>query len=684
MKKAEKHIDSKYGYIYSIEESYSSHYISNNRYVVYSVEYSVIDYWFYDNITDNYDLTLGKIYNYDLDRVVYDPELGYNSPKISAQGLNTLTDYELAKSNFRSYIETQNENGLQVNTMSTAYISYAALNEWKLNNQDESFLGISAEEIYQFEAGLSITEYYIVSYDPETGENSLEKVEFPLPPEPTSFWEALWDVVNEWYGKIASIGLIIGGIIVTCVAGPVVGGAMLGAGIELFNQCILEGKKLTEVNWLKVAVATAAGAIAGSGIGIGAAALIGGGLFALESVIEHADSLDSLDSWIEIGYDFLDGFQRSLAIGSVVANPVFCFVAGTGIATINGIKKIEDIRQGDLVASWNETTRQVEYKQVKQLFLNQSKELTHVTTSDGEEIVSTPTHPYYVVNKNYYVDAKNLRAGDILQTVNGKRVVVEQVQHEILEAPVKVYNFEVEDNHNYFVGNSANSGCGGFVLTHNICGTATAGQAVSGAGTVIDWGSIGTSIANGLGKLGQLGVAVGEISASIYFSNALAQTKAEARELTKKDDQKREVHHIVAQHALLATGSKAILNAAGLNVNIPENLVILNYEQHKHLHTNRYHARVFMDMLNACKRALNNLDINKDIKKLLDLINENVEPAAYRTIINVIKKEEYFKDYIDLLKKSYMEVLQREIIRTLNAIAIALLDGTYMIKGIII
>lgn len=57
---------------------------------------------------------------------------------------------------------------------------------------------------------------------------------------------------------------------------------------------------------------------------------------------------------------------------------------------------------------------------------------------------------------------------------------------------------------------------------------------------------------------------------------------------------------------------------------------------------------------------------------------------TYRTIINVIKKEEYFKDYIDLLKKSYMEVLQREIIRTLNAIAIALLDGTYMIKGIII
>ncbi len=56
---------------------------------------------------------------------------------------------------------------------------------------------------------------------------------------------------------------------------------------------------------------------------------------------------------------------------------------------------------------------------------------------------------------------------------------------------------------------------------------------------------------------------------------------------------------------------EAILNAAGLNVNIPENLVILNYEQHKHLHTNRYHARVFMDMLRACLRVLDNSNVER-------------------------------------------------------------------------
>lgn len=52
----------------------------------------------------------------------------------------------------------------------------------------------------------------------------------------------------------------------------------------------------------------------------------------------------------------------------------------------------------------------------------------------------------------------------ILVLSNGEHVVVEAVQHEILESPVKVYNFEVEDFHTYFVGDSG-------VLVHNDCAT---------------------------------------------------------------------------------------------------------------------------------------------------------------------------------------------------------------------
>ena len=80
-----------------------------------------------------------------------------------------------------------------------------------------------------------------------------------------------------------------------------------------------------------------------------------------------------------------------------------------------------------------------------------------------KEAITAPTHPFYVP-KLGWTSAIKLRAGDILVLSNGEYVVVEAVQHEILESPIKVYNFEVEDFHTYFVGESS-------VLVHNRCGS---------------------------------------------------------------------------------------------------------------------------------------------------------------------------------------------------------------------
>ena len=46
--------------------------------------------------------------------------------------------------------------------------------------------------------------------------------------------------------------------------------------------------------------------------------------------------------------------------------------------------------------------------------------------------------------------------------LNGEKVVLELVQHEILETPVTTYNFEVADFHTYYVGDAT-------VLAHNRC-----------------------------------------------------------------------------------------------------------------------------------------------------------------------------------------------------------------------
>lgn len=88
-------------------------------------------------------------------------------------------------------------------------------------------------------------------------------------------------------------------------------------------------------------------------------------------------------------------------------------------------------------------------------------ELVHIGVN-GETISATPTHPFYV-DKLGWTLARSLRAGDVLVLSNGELVTVEWVQHEILESPIKVYNFEVEEFHTYFVGENG-------IFVHNGCG----------------------------------------------------------------------------------------------------------------------------------------------------------------------------------------------------------------------
>lgn len=103
---------------------------------------------------------------------------------------------------------------------------------------------------------------------------------------------------------------------------------------------------------------------------------------------------------------------------------------------------------------------------------------------NGEEIIATPKHPFYCPTKGW-TDAVQLRAGDILVLLNGEYVVVEKVQHEILESPVFVYNFQVEDYHTYYVAKIG-------ILVHNTCPT-TGYSAPSGGGGISDTIQVGNT-----------------------------------------------------------------------------------------------------------------------------------------------------------------------------------------------
>ena len=133
---------------------------------------------------------------------------------------------------------------------------------------------------------------------------------------------------------------------------------------------------------------------------------------------------------------------------------------GTLVATKSGLVPIEDIQPGDLVWATDEETGETALKEVVQTFRNETEEWVHVKVN-GEEITCTPMHPFYSPVKGW-TSAVDLRAGDVLVMLNGEYVVVEQVQHELIESPEITYNFEVDGFHTYYVGNTG-------VLVHNDC-----------------------------------------------------------------------------------------------------------------------------------------------------------------------------------------------------------------------
>ena len=106
-----------------------------------------------------------------------------------------------------------------------------------------------------------------------------------------------------------------------------------------------------------------------------------------------------------------------------------CFIAGTLVACLDEegneiTKPIEDIKVGDKVLAYDEKTGENTYKPVLHLFRNKSEEWTGVTVN-GEEIISTPGHKYYLPNTKAWVSAEELEVGINVLLSNGEYGIIE-------------------------------------------------------------------------------------------------------------------------------------------------------------------------------------------------------------------------------------------------------------------
>ena len=135
-----------------------------------------------------------------------------------------------------------------------------------------------------------------------------------------------------------------------------------------------------------------------------------------------------------------------------------CFDGDTPVATETGFRRIDEIRAGDRVWSYNVETGERALKAVKEVLVRENDELLHIETSRGV-VDATTSHPFYVVGKGW-VAAGDLAVGDGIQAISGDAGIVTGLKLEKLDKPIPVYNLDVEDFHSYFVEG---------ILVHNRC-----------------------------------------------------------------------------------------------------------------------------------------------------------------------------------------------------------------------
>ena len=156
---------------------------------------------------------------------------------------------------------------------------------------------------------------------------------------------------------------------------------------------------------------------------------------------------------------FQTGVTATAVFTGGMTTTMKCFVAGTLVLTASGLVAIENIKPGDMVYAADAETLEVSTKQVLETYIRETSSLVHLTIN-GENIISTYDHPYYVKDKGF-VSAESLWIGAELIDKNGDILYVEQIYREKLDNQFKtVYNFKVEDYHTYFVGDSS-------LLVHN-------------------------------------------------------------------------------------------------------------------------------------------------------------------------------------------------------------------------
>lgn len=140
-----------------------------------------------------------------------------------------------------------------------------------------------------------------------------------------------------------------------------------------------------------------------------------------------------------------------------------CFAAGTKVSTPNGDRAIESLKVGDVV--WSKPERGGKPFAAKILATHQRSDqpiyrlkLKSVRVdgkAEGETLLVTPGHPFYVPAKRDFIPVIDLKPGDLLQSLADGETDNTSSEVESLELYLPVgetFNLTVDVGHTFYVG----------------------------------------------------------------------------------------------------------------------------------------------------------------------------------------------------------------------------------------
>ena len=170
---------------------------------------------------------------------------------------------------------------------------------------------------------------------------------------------------------------------------------------------------------------------------------------------------------LKVGNKAVDKFFGNNPNYLAVKNGTKCFIAGTLIATEKGKKRIEELKYGEKVYSYDEFYKEKALRRIRDVHEHITDTLVRIKTKT-EEILTTPEHPFYV--KGRYILAGFLSVGMSLTSFAGEQIEIQETEIIRYEKPQKVYNFSIEGTENYYVGEQG-------VLVHNAGGCPSGNEA---------------------------------------------------------------------------------------------------------------------------------------------------------------------------------------------------------------